>query len=357
MRPKFNPEIISLLELIRGELSQGQDLYLVGGAVRDALLNRKINDLDFAMEGDPTSLAKKLAKRLNVGFFVLDDERRTARVLYRRPGGDLSPLDFVQFTGGGLAVDLLNRDFTINAMAVALRDLEGIIDPLRGREDLAAGLLRPCLDHALLDDPVRVLRGIRLVLQFDLEFVEVLKTQMLGAARRLPMTSYERQRDEFFKILEGPDPAEGMRHCRAFGVFTTLIPPLTEQEEIPVSPPHTLPLFDHTITTVEIFGNLLDQIQSGHSKKQDLPWWMSYAVKELSPFSREAAAYFSEEITPGRSKRGLALLGTLLHDIGKPLTMKMGEDDRLHYYGHARVGADLVWDAARRLQLSNACRL
>ncbi len=354
MRLTFSPDIISLFDLIRTELKQGRNLFLVGGAVRDSILDREINDLDFVMGDNPTSLAKRVARRLKMNYFVLDDERHTARVLYRTSEGNLSPLDFVQFTGGDLEEDLRNRDFTINAMAVSLRDFESLLDPLNGRADLSERLIRPCSDHALLDDPVRVLRGIRLALQFDFGFIEELHPQMHAAAGFLTATSYERQRDEFFKILEGPNPGEGMRYCRQFKVFDTLIPPLIEQEDIPASPPHTQPLFDHSIATVEYFGKLMDWIESGDAVQNESPWWISYVITELSQFSSEIGSFFAEEVTLGRSKRSLALLATLLHDIGKPLTMKMGEDDRLHYYGHARVGADLAWDAARRLQLSNA---
>lgn len=354
MRLTFSPEINNLLDLVRGELTEGQNLYLVGGAVRDACLDRKINDLDFAMCVDPTGLAKKVAKRLKMGFFVLDDVRHTARVLYRTAEGKLSPLDFVKFTGEDLQEDLRNRDFTINAMAVSLKNLEQVIDPLDGQADLSKRLLRLCSDHSLLDDPVRILRGIRLAQQFNLDFHGALPAMMHDAAGYLRTSSYERQRDEFFKILEGPDPARGMDACREFRVFESLIPPLIEQEEIPASPPHTLPLFDHTIAVVGFYNELLDRIQSGEPAREESPWWLTFAVSELSPFSDEIETFFAEEITLGRSKQGLALFGSLLHDIGKPLTIKVGKDDRYHYYGHARVGADLAWDAARRLQLSNA---
>jgi tRNA nucleotidyltransferase/poly(A) polymerase len=352
MRLTLSPEITALLELIRRECEQGQDLFLVGGAIRDGCLGRAINDLDFAMDGDPPLLAKRVAKRLKVPFFLLDDERHTARILYKNPKGKPSPLDFVQFSGGGLDDDLQNRDFTINAMAVPIRHLSRIIDPLGGQADLENGLLRPCSVHALLDDPVRVLRGIRLALQFDLRFASDLPSKMQAAAQKLSETSFERQRDEFFKILEGPNPGEGMRCCRQFNVFDTLIPPITDQEGVRASPPHSLPLFDHTIAAVGYFAELLNCIKSGEVPEGS-PWYLVQAVNELSPFSGKINAFFSEEVTPGRSKRGLALLGTLLHDVGKPYTMTAGEDDRLHYYGHAREGSDLAREAARRQQLSN----
>ena len=352
MRLKFSPEFQGLFELIRGEVKEGCQLYLVGGAVRDAFLDRDIHDLDFAMDGDPASLARQLGRRLGVSFFMLDDERRTARVLFHTAGGQLAPLDFVQFTGGGLEEDLLHRDYTINAMAVSLEDFTQVIDPLGGQADLAISLLRPCSDQALLDDPVRVLRGIRIALQFDLQMSKDLPALMRAAASKLPLTSYERQRDEFFKILEGPHPGQGMHCCHQYDVFTTLIPALSDQDGIPASAPHILPLIDHTIASVSYYALLLDRIRTGE-KEGDSPWWLSYAVDHLADFSSEVSAFFAEEITLGRSKKALALLGTLLHDIGKPGTMSTGEDNQRHYYGHAQEGASLARGAARRLQLSN----
>lgn len=354
MRPKFSSKIIDLLDLVRAQLGSQQDLYIVGGAVRDALLGRKLHDLDFAMADNPTALARNLAKRLDAGFFVLDDERHTARVMYQNSEEDFFPLDFVQFTGDSLQEDLENRDFTINAMAVSIRNLDSTIDPLGGKPDLEAGLIRACSDTALMDDPVRVLRGVRLAVQFDFKFGPGLDGQMREAAGFLPRTSYERQRDEFFRILEGPDPASGIKYCREFGIFSTLIPPLLEQEAIPASPPHVLPLFDHTIAVVDQMFMLLQFLKDGKVNSDDSTWWLKDVLVELGQYSSEIEAYFHEEITPLRTKHGLALFGSLLHDVVKPLTVKTGEDGRLHYYNHADVGAEMAWETAKRFHLSNA---
>jgi len=354
MRLNLSSELSKILDVVRKEIKADQDLYIVGGAVRDVLLGRELNDLDFVLSENPTFLAKQVARKLNAGFFVLDDERNTARVVYRRDGNHLFPLDFVKFTGKSLQSDLEHRDFTINAIAIQVKDLEKFIDPLGGVKDLADGLLRACSDRSLLDDPVRVLRGIRLSMQFTFRYSADLSELMKQASPNLPKTSYERQRDEFFKILEGPKPGEGMVHCRRFDVFNTLIPHLTEQEDIPASPPHTLPLFDHTITVIKYLDNLLkgSQLNSGGGK--EIPWWQSHFKSKINKYYKLIKHYLDEEITPGRSKKGLLLFCGLLHDIGKPDTLTAGEDGYLHFYNHAEVGADLAWQAAKRLQLSNA---
>jgi len=354
MRIKLNPEIRELLNLVRLEVDADQDLFVVGGAIRDGLVERDVHDLDFVMSKDPTPLARRLAKRLGVNFYVLDDERHTARVLYRLAEGRTSPLDFVQFTGDDLEQDLRNRDFTVNAMAVSVQDLETLIDPLDGRQDLAKGLIRPCSAHALLDDPVRVLRGVRLALQFNFRYAENLPAMMREASAHLPETSYERQRDEFFKILEGPRPADGMRDCQRFDVFAAMIPCLQDQLLIPVSPPHELPLFEHTLKVVRQYAFMLDRLTSARLENEDAPWWLEKLITDLGAFADRLLDYHQEEITLGRTKRGLALLGALLHDAGKPSTMELGDDGNLHYYGHAEIGSELAYHTAKRLQLSNA---
>jgi putative nucleotidyltransferase with HDIG domain len=348
-----NPEVARLLKIIWESLDQDQDLFIVGGAVRDMLLSRPLHDLDFVMPVNPTTLARSVARKLQAGFFVLDDDRHTARVVYQSAEVGLFPLDFVRFTGDSLEDDLAKRDFTINAMAIPIRDMERIIDPYNGREDLAAGRLRACGPDVLMDDPVRVLRGIRQSLQFELSIEIQTADWMKNAAAGLPRTSFERQRDELFKILEGPNPAEGMDLCQKFRVYESLIPELVDQKSVPVSPPHVYPLWKHTTQTLSAFKAILNLL-SDQSLSVSVPWWLAEAGTVLGSYSERIRTYFRSRITPERSRLGLALLGALLHDIGKPVTMKLGDDDRLHYYNHDSIGAAIAYDTAKRLQLSNA---
>ncbi len=354
MRVMFEPGLSALIDLIRAELDEGQALFIVGGAVRDLLLNRDLHDLDFVMADNPTDLAKRLARRLKVGFFVLDDKRHTARVVYSEQGGKPFPLDFVQFTGSNLNEDLYHRDFTINAMAISVDDLSQVIDPLGGKVDLARGLLRACSGHALVDDPVRVLRGVRLAVQFNFNFVPGLEASMQKAAAHLPKTSYERQRDEFFRLLAGPDPAEGLQYCRRFRVFETLLPPLVDLESMPATSPHQLGLMEHTIQTVAHYHNLLSTLSKGCKYTSEIDWALWDVLNDLDQYSKQICAFFRKVVTPGRTKAELAYFGALLHDIGKPLALKNGVDKNFDYNHHAVVGAEVAWEMAKRIYLSNA---
>lgn len=354
MRLTNFPKLQKIIDTIQKELGTGQSLYLVGGCVRDSILNLEFNDLDFVMPDDPTRFARAVAKQLQSGFFVLDDERCTARIVYTSDSGETFPLDFVRFTGNSLEEDLLNRDFTINAMAISIHDLSTIIDPLGGQADLEQRCLRLCNPNALIADPVRVLRGIRLACQFNLDFSNGLDRKIKEAAQLLPNTSSERHRDEFFKILDGQNPAGGLEFFRKFQIFNVLIPSLVEQNGIPASPPHVLPLFDHTLAVVHYLDQILVAIRDIASCVGHQPLWFEKLVDMLAPFALQLNGFFHEEITPGRTKRSLLMLGSLLHDLGKPRTMRLGQDGRLHYFNHAQVGADLAYNVSKRLKLSNA---
>ena len=184
-RHKEKPEIIympyplpfsSLLDSVRNALPD-VELYLVGGAVRDMLLNRVSHDLDFAVPKDAIRVARRVANALHADFYVLDESFDTARVILSADNGTRDILDFAAFRTplhlppnsenlgevprrgeGGLESDLRGRDFTINAVALDLRN-QTILDPLGGVSDLRAKLIRACSDTSLKDDPIRILTG------------------------------------------------------------------------------------------------------------------------------------------------------------------------------------------------------
>ncbi|WP_293146350.1 MULTISPECIES: CCA tRNA nucleotidyltransferase [unclassified Microcoleus] len=172
-------------------------VYLVGGAVRDALLGRRSHyfDLDFVMLARAVKTARKIADRTKGGFVLLDAERQIARVVFA--GGTV---DFAQAFGGSLEEDLLRRDFRSNA--IACNPFTGeIIDPLDGQTDLRLGLLRMISRSNLEDDPLRLLRAYRQAAQLGF----AIEPETLQAIRELaPLLSrvaVERVRTELGYLL------------------------------------------------------------------------------------------------------------------------------------------------------------
>ncbi|MEG4012489.1 MULTISPECIES: CCA tRNA nucleotidyltransferase [unclassified Microcoleus] len=172
-------------------------VYLVGGAVRDALLGRRSHyfDLDFVMLTRAVKTARKIADRTKGGFVLLDAERQIARVVFA--GGTA---DFAEAVGGSLEGDLLRRDFRINA--IACNPFTGeIIDPLDGQTDLRLGLLRMISRSNLEDDPLRLLRAYRQAAQLGFAIEPETQSAIRELAPLLSRVAVERVRTELGYLL------------------------------------------------------------------------------------------------------------------------------------------------------------
>lgn len=200
----------------------GQKVYLVGGAVRDLVLGRAVKDLDFVVADGSVQLAKNVRRRCEGVWYSLDDEHQTARVILKQGQPDELVLDFTAFIGGNLEDDLRQRDFTINAMAIDLDNLDEVIDPLGGQEDLR--YRRLCLGNplSLLSDPLRVLRAVRMVHTFDLGITIEIIEQLRVATKEINRISGERIRDELLKCLAEPGLAKTCDLLREFGILAQL---------------------------------------------------------------------------------------------------------------------------------------
>ncbi|MEO0562562.1 MAG: hypothetical protein AAF125_10630 [Chloroflexota bacterium] len=186
-------------------LDEADPVYIVGGAVRDALLTRPIKDVDLTTPGDSIGIARKIANHFpNGALYIMDAERGVARAIIETMHGEMH-VDVARFRSdaGDLLADLLDRDFTLNAMVVDLQgDLSLLIDPLNGERDVAASRIRRCRQGAVLSDPVRALRAVRQSsqLRFPIETETLAEVRVAGKTLR-DSVSAERVRDEFFKIL------------------------------------------------------------------------------------------------------------------------------------------------------------
>jgi len=130
-------------------------IYLVGGAVRDMLLQRQIHDYDFVLAGDTLKICRSIADKIGAAYFPLDTERGTVRLIFTDDQGTRNNLDFAKYRGPDLDSDLRRRDFTINALALDIRKPSELFDPLGGAVDLHNKHIRACSPTSLIDDPVR----------------------------------------------------------------------------------------------------------------------------------------------------------------------------------------------------------
>lgn len=211
--------VLSRLPLFQNLLTlcQGRGGYVVGGAIRDGLSGLPVQDVDLIFPQDPTSLAQTFARTYGGHWFWLDAERRQSRVVF--PGESACPVfDFAPYRAASLGLDLLDRDFTINAIALPLTaDLSetSLVDPVCGVADLRQDLLRMVSKAAFANDPLRIVKGVRhatvLGLQIEEFTLNGMQTEVTGLYRVAP----ERIRQEIWKILASPAAATGLRWLAA----------------------------------------------------------------------------------------------------------------------------------------------
>ncbi|MGD2057159.1 MAG: hypothetical protein PVI04_00385, partial [Anaerolineales bacterium] len=203
---------------------RGPDVWVVGGALRDHLLGRPYDDLDFVISSSAIPFARKVANALSWDFFVLDHERGAARILPKDKRYPIRRMDFSQLRGASIEADLRHRDFTINALGVSVQDPSSLIDPTGGLEDLRLRQLRACGPDSISQDAVRVLRAIRFA--SDLEFAIHPKTtaQIKDAVRLVREVSIERIRDELFRILDSKNVAAAVRLLDHLKVIEVIFP-------------------------------------------------------------------------------------------------------------------------------------
>ncbi len=285
-------------------------LYLVGGAVRDAYIGREITDIDIAVDGDAIGLARRLANWLDADIYVMDAKRGVARVFVGSAEKTIL-IDFARLRGPTLHDDLLDRDFTINAMATDLLNKPGrLIDPLGGAEDLRRNVLRRCSDHAIADDPIRALRAVRLGAQFDLKIHPDTAADIRRHAKGLASASGERIRDEFFKLLGLDNAARGLRVLRHLGVLRHILPAADGLLGAELAPQAA---WAQTLAVVERMSALLTAISRRRTDNTAAAFDLGMLVIQFDRFRAALQAHIERSYGNGRKQGELLVLAALLH--------------------------------------------
>jgi poly(A) polymerase len=335
------------------QLAGGKPVYLVGGAVRDALLGKPTHDFDFSVEHDAIGCGRLVARELDADFFVLDERFDAARVLTRDAGGPREVLDFSSFRGADLEADLRGRDFTINAIAYDLRSSR-LLDPLHGAQDLRDGVIRACSGTAFQDDAVRVLRAIRMAVALEFRIEVETRSELKAAAGLLNEVSAERQRDELFKMLGGPRPDASVRTMELLGVLAPLLPELPALQGITQAPPHVHDVWNHTLSVIrtldEILGVLTAEAESGRGNGL----FAGILSAKLGRYREPITQHFDRPDYLQRDPRSVLFFAALYHDVAKPARRFIGDDGRIHFTGHDQTGAAVIEERGRSLRLSRA---
>ena len=289
-------------------------LYLVGGAVRDAYLRREITDIDIAVAGDAISVARRVADWLDGDIYVMDRERGVARVIVTLQDKRIC-VDFARFRGDALEQDLRDRDFTMNAMAVdLLGDLQALIDPLGGISDLRIKALRCCSPRSFADDPVRILRAVRLSAQFDLRIHPEAAKQIPALSAELAEVSGERVRDELFKLLGLGRAARALRVLLHMNLLQALMTPRLAGENRAGLAGLGPESWSDSLAVVERMSALLTAVSSRRTDNTAAAFDLGMLVIQLDRFRAALQAHLAQEYGRSRSQAELLTFAALLHN-------------------------------------------
>ncbi|MBI4301285.1 MAG: CCA tRNA nucleotidyltransferase [Chloroflexi bacterium] len=328
---------------LRRFLTQRQiPAYVVGGWVRDYLLGRNNGDIDLAVGGDAMAVAWEVAQVLEASYVPLNEVHAMARVVL--PDG--RHLDFTSL-GENIEADLLRRDFTVNAMALAL-DSEGgeVIDPCSGQQDLKWGLVKVVRDDVFHHDPLRLLRAVRLAAELGFALEEETQALIRRDHHLIAQASPERVRDELCRILAISGAYPFLRYLDQWGILGVILPELALTRGVAQPKEHFWDVFNHSLEAVAAVEALLHE---GNL----LPEWIKKEVVDLVIWSSAVADHFQEKVSGGRDRRFLLKVAALLHDVAKPQTKTIEVGGRMRFLGHAKEGAVIARSVLERLKFSN----
>jgi poly(A) polymerase len=324
-----SPEILLLQKLVRANKLQA---FLVGGFWRDQMTGRSGRDLDFAVSKDAIKLAQKFARAIKGAFVLLDKESGCARVARKRPDG-LWTYDFADFRAKTIKADLARRDFTINTFAVDIFELGGTGKPLshpKAAADIRSKTIRMASAKAFKDDPLRLLRAYSLSAQLGFKIERATLAALKLQRALIKKASPERIREELFKVLASPRAAAVIRAMDRDGIFFEIMPQVRVMYGVVQGGYHHLNVWEHSLEVLAQFEKIIH-------------------AADIDPRIR---AYLDEEVGGGHARRAIVKLACLLHDIGKPDTLKKEPGGRTSFHGHEHVGKRIVRIIARQLILS-----
>ena len=312
---------ISIIDTISIEAElNGKEVYLVGGFVRDLILNRRNKDIDVMVVGNGIDFAKLISKKLNkklqifknFGTAMLKTENYEIEFVGARKESYSKDSRNPVVDQGTLVEDLSRRDFTINSLAISLnkKNYGEIIDLFNGRADIDKKIIRTPLDPRTTfhDDPLRMMRAARFASQLDflvdknnLEFIKSEK-------ERIEIISKERINDELNKILMSKKPSIGLKVLKESGLLELILPEICDLQGIDEIEGKTHK--DNFYHTLKVLDNICENTEN---------LWLRWVA--------------------------------LLHDIGKPKTKKFNKKIGWTFHGHEYVGSKMVDKIFRRLKL------
>lgn len=314
-----NQNLIRVISEVSDKLAK--EVYIVGGYVRDLILDRKRSDIDFLVIGSGPEFANLTADELGIKNISVFNNFGTAHFNYegldvefvgaRRESYDRKTRKPV-VEDGTFQEDISRRDFTINTLAISLNknNFGELIDIYNGYDDIQNKLIRTPLDPVKTfdDDPLRIMRAFRFAAQLDFNVDESIMKAAREMRSRLAIVSQERITDEFLKILASPKPSIGLKLLYDSGVLEIIFPEIAIMAGVDQRKDfHHKDVFLHTLQVVDNICKQTDNV------------WLRFAA--------------------------------LVHDIAKPPTKKFVEGIGWTFHGHEELGARMMKKIFIRMKL------
>jgi poly(A) polymerase len=313
-------------------------LYLVGGVVRDWLLGKETKDIDIVCKN-----AKKISETV-AGIkkaAVIAFEKKADEPCYRIIDRDHKEfvIDISEMRGDTINEDLKFRDFCINAIAMEIIP-EGVsktlIDPLGGQNDLKQGIIRLCSDHAIKNDPLRMLRAIRFSAELGFTIENDTAVSISEQAFRLKESAPERVMSEMLRIFTVPNCTPYIRKMDQLGLLEVVFPEIQPMKACTQNSYHHQDVWNHSVSVLENCETIL--------------------IHPESYFGDQSC--FVLDCLKKNDRLPLLKMAGLFHDIGKPSTRKINpESGRITFYGHDAKGKDILSHMAIRLKMSKKSRM
>ena len=325
MNTKITEKIKSDTILSKISQSLNNEIYLVGGAVRDYLTDNETTDRDIiVMDEDARDFALKVADLFEATFVTLDDENKIYRLVFP---DKINYIDVTNPVGGTIEKDLMRRDLTINAIAVNIRTCE-VVDITGGITDIYNKCLNYVNEHNFVDDPLRLLRVYRFQALLGFELAPETISAVCKYAGLIHKPAVERINYEILKLFSGKYADKALENMNKTWMLEEIFPFVRELKQVPPNAHHHLDLFHHSIETVK-------QIQNLYEKAPD-----------------EVKSHMDNVDFGGFSRLTHLKLAGFMHDIGKFSTWTI-EEGKHRFIKHDDVGAKLSVKFLKDLHFSN----
>lgn len=302
------------------------DIYLVGGSVRDYLLGNESHDRDLiVMDEDAREFSLKVSKLLDATFIPLDEENKIYRLVLP---DKINYIDVTNPIGGSLEKDLMRRDLTMNAIAVNLKTYE-IIDLSGGISDIKNKCINYVAEENFEDDPLRILRAYRFQAIYGFELSGETVNIICKFTKLIHKPAVERVNYELMRLFSGKYAHIALENMDKVWLLEEIFPFVKELKKVPPNSHHHLDLFHHSLETVK-------QIQ--------------YIYEESSP---EIKQHLEKSDFGGHPRLAYLKLSGFMHDIGKFSTWTIEENNRHRFIKHDDVGAKMSVQFLKNLHFSN----